>query len=309
MSRLLLFGLALWGVGALQAGSIGPDCGSCFGATYTLETTGFVDNGNSTQTWGFTYKIDTSDAANSPTKSYYIGSVAVKVTSSNLTSNAVRLNSVSGTSGEKWAVSEANINNGGCDGSGQGWVCFSDKNPLAPSALANGPASYTWDFSVTMATGTLLNIASIQANYDSRTGKRTGKSCRRRLPCPRARRGNCRYSWLGWPRRFAGSTDPRGNASKRRFGHSGFSGISAGGSKISRPLCFWKFFVNCAHGRSIDVSPNLSSPGSVLSAERSVWSRRKQARHRIRNQLFDCVEHGQPRSPDEGVVLRLRREH
>ena len=129
MSRLLLFGLALWGVGALQAGSIGPDCGSCFGAKYTLETTGFVDNGNSTQTWGFTYKIDTSDAAISPTKSYYIGSVAVKVTSSNLTSNAARLNSFSGTSGEKWAVSEANINNGGCEGSGQGWVCFSDNEP------------------------------------------------------------------------------------------------------------------------------------------------------------------------------------
>ena len=75
----------------------------------------------------------------------------------------------SGPGGVTWTTLEASINNGGCAGSGGGFVCSQASGTGLP-IVAGG--TYTWVWNVTLADGaTLTNAIHIGANYDPATGR------------------------------------------------------------------------------------------------------------------------------------------
>jgi hypothetical protein len=168
IKNLRLFGLPLGlllSTAALQANTIGPNCGSCFGATYTLTDLGLQSSTATTQTFRMSYKINTTGYTGS--SSDYIQQVGLKVTSNaNSLVSAALVSSPSGT----WAVSlNKNVNNNGCTGNGSGWVCAA--GPVNVT-VANG-STYTWIFDIVVKNGTLLtavNQASIKANYNPPNG-------------------------------------------------------------------------------------------------------------------------------------------
>jgi hypothetical protein len=134
------------------------------GGVYDLTNLGLQNTSGNTETWRFSYSIDTSGFTGTAS---YIGSVAAKVSSNAL---GVTLDSAPTNIGA-WATAQnSTLSNGGCTGSGSGWVCFSTGNAsAAPVTSASQP--YTWTFDVTMATGSLLSTASIKANYDPQNGQ------------------------------------------------------------------------------------------------------------------------------------------
>ena len=153
---------AFFGVSNLVAGTIGPTCNTCFGSIYTLN--GYLESPPTTdETWVISLSVDTSnyDGADSD----YIADVALKL------SNKVKSASLlSAPTIAKWTLASVNtnINSSGCSGSGNGWICAHDS--ANGSAKADG-STYSWVFRVTMAAGSLLDLASIQVNYDPPTGK------------------------------------------------------------------------------------------------------------------------------------------
>jgi hypothetical protein len=134
------------------------------GSVYDLENLGLQSHTATTETWRFSYSIDTSGFTGAA--SDYISSVAAKVTSSVLGGTLI-----SGPSGTGvWSTAaNTNVTNSGCSGSGSGWLCFSS-NETKGFAMVKNPNPYVWEFDVTMATGSLLSTASIQANYDPPNG-------------------------------------------------------------------------------------------------------------------------------------------
>jgi hypothetical protein len=163
MRIALLAGVGLVATLGLRAATVGPDCSNCFGSIYTLQNQGLVSSTATTQTYNFAYTIDTSGFVGPQSGvNYYIGSLALKVTSALL--GATLFGSPTGTG--SWSLStNTNVNNSGCAGNGAGWVCVQGGQAWVP----NGSV-YTWDFTITMATGSLLDAASIQANYDPPNG-------------------------------------------------------------------------------------------------------------------------------------------
>lgn len=151
----------LFSCASLQAGTIGPSCGSCFGGTYTLTNLGLVTSTATTQTFQISYVIDSTGYTGSSTN--YIQQVAVKVASSVTGASLVSAPAGIGF----WNVSLNNISNNGCTGGGSGWVCADDGNHAPVGAV------YTWIFNIQVPTGTLFtgtNQASIQANYNPPMG-------------------------------------------------------------------------------------------------------------------------------------------
>lgn len=143
----------------VHADTIGPSCSSCFGMTYTINNNGVVSSTATTQTYQIVYTINTTGSSLVSTD--YISQVALKVTNS-----ALGVSLVSSPAGT-WALStNTNISNNGCSGNGSGWVCAGSTSNLT---FLNG-SSYSWTFNITMATGSLLDVASIQANFDPPTG-------------------------------------------------------------------------------------------------------------------------------------------
>jgi hypothetical protein len=160
---LTLAGLA--SSAAASAGTIGPNCSTCFGGTYTLDRN-FVGSTATTETWQFTYTLDTRNVnINNVT---YVGSIAAKVSSS-LDSTLTDVKPTGGV----WTnpAANTNISNSGCDGSGSGWVCIAWNSGTQLLTGAAAPAPYSWVFEVTANTGAFLSEASIQANFDPANGK------------------------------------------------------------------------------------------------------------------------------------------
>lgn len=153
--------LAFVSVPSLRAGTIGPSCPTCFGATYTLTNLGLQSSTATTQTYRIEYVINTTGYTGKATD--YIHSIAFKI--SNQTVLGIAL--VSATAGT-WTTETGGLNNNDCNGVGSGWACAQD----GMAALANG-AIYTWVFDVTIARNSLLtgtDAASIKANYDPMKG-------------------------------------------------------------------------------------------------------------------------------------------
>jgi hypothetical protein len=149
---------------SVHAGSIGPNCGSCFGGTYTLDAYK-VSAADGTETWRYTYTLYTQGVTGKDMG--YVGSIAAKVTSSMISVTTV----AKPTSGGWTTPLAGGLDNSGCNGSGAGWVCIAWKegNQLLTGAAA--PASYSWVFDVKMKAGTFLEFASVKANFDPANGK------------------------------------------------------------------------------------------------------------------------------------------
>jgi hypothetical protein len=172
MRTVSLLSVLFFGALVLNAGTIGPTCGSCYGATYSLDgSMSSSDTLAKTEDWSITYTINTTGYTGSPTD--YISSVALKVTSSLISASLLSVTNLTTSANLEtfWNIAPINTNqsNNGCSGSGNGWLCT---NVLSgkQNVFANGN-TYAWVFDVKMAANSLLSLASIQANYDPPTGR------------------------------------------------------------------------------------------------------------------------------------------
>jgi hypothetical protein len=156
---------------AAKADSIGPNCGSCNGGTYTLTYSGApISSTSTTQTFRITLVIGTAGVAAVLPSAVAIDAAAIKVSSS--VSSASLFAAPGGLS--KWNLVPGGINSGGCSGAGGGFEC-ADWIASGPGALIGG--TLQWTFDVTIASGSLftgLNAASIKARYVNSSGIKVG---------------------------------------------------------------------------------------------------------------------------------------
>lgn len=165
LRHISLAGLAvLLSSTGLSAATIGPDCDSCFGGVYSLSA-GLLSTVGTQETWRVTYDLDLT-GYDGPAEATFVSALAAKVTSG---PNLYSWNTVipGGTpTGGTWVDAVGNLNSGGCGGSGGGWVCL---QWTSGTQLLVGSA-YEWVFDVTIKAGTLMDVASVQANFDPPTG-------------------------------------------------------------------------------------------------------------------------------------------
>jgi hypothetical protein len=140
----------------LSAATIGPSCGSCYGATYTLSES-LLSSTKTTSTYQVTYSINTKGYIYNATD--YIQQVAVKISN-----NVISSSLVSAPLGGNWTLQNGGLNSSGCSGSGAGFICASD----GTSAVANG-STYTWVFDI-QTNGTIASTEMIKANYNPAAG-------------------------------------------------------------------------------------------------------------------------------------------
>jgi len=155
---------------AMPAGAtpIGPDCGTCQGATYELTYSGSpISSTPTTQTFEITLTINPTGYNGGGA---FINAVAPKVSSA---VDAVKLVSAPGTL-TNWTTMTGGINANGCSGSGSGFVCAKDTSPPtdAPVPFAG---TYSWVFDLTVPTGGLTpNSGSIKVQYTDGSGNKVG---------------------------------------------------------------------------------------------------------------------------------------
>jgi hypothetical protein len=122
--------------------TIGPRCGSCYGATSAL--TEYLQSSIKT-TPSFQVKYIYSPAE-------YVHQVAVKISRNNLVSLPLEAN---------WALHPGLLSSLGCSGSGANFICASG----GTSAVASSSSS-TWVFDIPKK-GSASSTESIRANYDT----------------------------------------------------------------------------------------------------------------------------------------------
>lgn len=155
-----------------NAGSIGPNCASCFGSVYTLTNLG--QQGDAVR---FRLTIDTGDYANALT--HFISAIGIKVTDHLL--GATVAQTPGGTGTWQALVQNQQVSNNGCSNGngnngngnggngngGGGWVCLGGGH-------ANVGGVYTWEFDI--RADSFLRVASIKANYDPPNGLITSET-------------------------------------------------------------------------------------------------------------------------------------
>jgi hypothetical protein len=117
------------------------------------------------QTYRITYDLDLS-GYDGPAEATYVSAVAAKVVAG---PDLISWNTVAGfgaPTGGTWVDATAGLNNGGCSGSGGGFVCTQWQS--GEKMLVGGV--YSWVFDITVKTGTLLDVGSIKANFDPPQG-------------------------------------------------------------------------------------------------------------------------------------------
>lgn len=163
------------------ADTIGPSCGSCNGASYTL-TYSYVSQAAGGDVVQVTLSIDTSTVTAASlglngtqyanAQPIRIDSVAIKVSSSIL---AAALIQAPGGVGN-WNLVAGGINAGGCDGNGGGFEC-AGATSLAGAPIVPTNTPLVWVFQLTIPHGTLatsVNGASIKARYVDKNGVKVG---------------------------------------------------------------------------------------------------------------------------------------
>jgi len=169
--------LALF-AGWAHANSIGPNCGSCAGAIYTLSYSGspILDADPLHETFRITLGIDTNTYTGGGS---FLNSVAIKVTS--LIYSAALVAAPAGVS--FWSLVDGGINSGGCNGNGAGFECAEARSTLNGGngvvvTTANGVGTdYSFAFDITVNNGdlfTALDEASIKALFVDSSGLKTG---------------------------------------------------------------------------------------------------------------------------------------
>lgn len=148
-----VFGIAV--VANTNASTIGPDCTTCQGSTYTLTNLGLAPTDLNTadgsfDTWRIALTIDTSGYTGSGVE---IDQVAIKVSSS------VDAASLVSAPGVWYQPVYGGLNSNGCSGSGSGFECTNGVGILAPLM--------TWVFDVDIASPLFTGIdqASIKVRY------------------------------------------------------------------------------------------------------------------------------------------------
>ena len=151
-----------------KAETIGPDCGSCNGATYTLSYSGDPSG----TTLLITYSMDTS-LAGFELPGSFVDNVAFKVSAggSDPLASVILVSAPGGTG--NWSVSlNSGIDANGCSGGGGGFVCADAVSPVATGGVL------TWVFQVTnSSTGHWLlgeREASIKARCVDENGNKVG---------------------------------------------------------------------------------------------------------------------------------------
>ena len=144
-------------------------CSNCYGLTYTL-TVG--DAGDSTATtFNATLNVTgtLSGASSDVTR---ISAVSFKV------ANGVvpPLTLTTAPNGNaNWTTTQNNINNGGCEGSGAGFVCSEGNNSAAFATITGGPVNLTWAWTFSLASGTTPSALHIGAKLNNTAGTMNGK--------------------------------------------------------------------------------------------------------------------------------------
>ena len=144
----------------LSAGTVGPNCATCYGGVYSLDGT-LLNSGALTETWRYTYTVDTTGIT-SLGSSTYIASLAAQVSSTAI----LAITSVNPTAGN-WSVALPNVGASsiGCTDPGFGWACIQYLSGDKIGLGANG-GTYQWVFDVLMVKGSALSDVSIEANFD-----------------------------------------------------------------------------------------------------------------------------------------------
>jgi hypothetical protein len=169
--------LAAWllTLGALAASPasadpIGPSCGTCQGAIYTLEYDGApisVDIPNGTETFRITLTIDTSGYNGGGIN---LNAVAIKVSSMLV---GMSLFDAPGGAGN-WTTWMGGLNANGCSQSGSGFECAYAGYYDVPVPNAT---PYTWVFDLEMDTGALFTTpfsSTIKVRYVDAQGEKVG---------------------------------------------------------------------------------------------------------------------------------------
>jgi hypothetical protein len=177
----LLLG-ALYNVGPAEALPIGPSCATCDGAIYELSVLNMgdplADADPLHETYRFELDIDTNTYSGG---GLYLDNVAVKVSNSVV---AYSLFDAPGGSAD-WGTFPvpSGLNDGGCNGSGNGWICadgLANGGKGVAVTTGNGVGTdYSFVFDITVNNGTLFDINgydnfSIKARYVDANGNKIG---------------------------------------------------------------------------------------------------------------------------------------
>jgi hypothetical protein len=173
--RALFLILAFLGVGVVaHADTIGPDCSTCQGSTYTLVYNPIpVASTSTTATFEFTYIIDTSTFTG-PADTY-VQAVGMKVSSNNL--SVVLVEAPGGV--DKWVASLGSLSNAAdsCHAnSGAPFAC-ADISASDFGDFNNVGGTLQWKFHIEMGIAALLDgedEASIKARYSTLAGNKVG---------------------------------------------------------------------------------------------------------------------------------------
>jgi len=171
VALIALGGLLLASVGPAVADPIGPICGTCQGSTYQLTYSGSAEPDADLlhETFRISLIIDTSGYNGGGS---FLREVAIKVIANfNANESAVLFSAPS----VFWVFDgkDDGINNGGCSGSGAGFICAEHSGSGETVPLG----SYTWVFDVTVDNGTLFTDpfeASVKARYVDANGDKVG---------------------------------------------------------------------------------------------------------------------------------------
>jgi len=175
--RLRALGVAtglLLGVGQIAAADpIGPDCDTCQGATYRLES--FLLDDNATEDlYAIQLTMNTAGLTTAPDPAFAIDSVAVKTTAqSDAWVSGFDLFAAPGGVAS-WNQMPGGLNAGGCDGSGNGFFC-EDWIGAGVGAPVGGTLVFLWTGLIDPADlKTSFLDASIKARFVNANGDKTG---------------------------------------------------------------------------------------------------------------------------------------
>ena len=165
----------LLGFGSQQAAAdpIGPDCDTCQGATFRLESF-LLDNNPTEDLYAIRLTMNTTGLITAPDLAFAIDSVAVKTTAqSDAWVGGFDLFAATGGLAS-WNQLPGGLNAGGCDGSGNGFFC-EDWVGAGVGAPVGGTLVFLWTGLVDpsdLETGFL--DASIKARFVNADGEKTG---------------------------------------------------------------------------------------------------------------------------------------
>jgi hypothetical protein len=148
----------------------GPSCAGCPAATYTLTVSGDLTTGTNLTV---TLTIATSNTATITSADSFISAVSFKLSD---TVTAATLSTAPGTLAH-WGIADldSGLNNGGCSGSGSGFVCNSDNGFWTDAAVTQG-GTLTWTWTGVNIGGPVGDPSgwSIKVKYNNSSGSTNG---------------------------------------------------------------------------------------------------------------------------------------